>query len=180
MILEYKIKIKKNNSWRPQRQNLWNQSALQSQSLNRHCEITDPRFNSKWERSHHTYLLGKLHGSQHQRNVECWGPPGFCSLDQLPAHVPWTYYCLRLTPVSHHRVDFTKPLVLFYSLTERVTETRHVLFCMESRSATQRQLHWFLMNMILSLFPLTLPFPSPLFWSLIMPCMMVFDFWGFK
>ena len=71
------------------------------------------------------------------------------TLDQLPAPVPWTAYCLRLTPGSHHTVDSSKPLLLFCSPTERVPETRYILVSMESRSSTGRRPSWVLINMIL-------------------------------
>ena len=59
-----------------------------------------------------------LRGTCHLRDVEYWRPPGFCPLHPLPAPVPWTACCLRLTPVSHHTVTSTKLLILFYSPTE--------------------------------------------------------------
>ena len=71
------------------------------------------------------------------------------TLDYLPAPIPWTTYCLRFTLVRRLTIDSTKFLVLFYSPTERVPETRQVLFCTESRSATQRRSSWFLTNIIL-------------------------------
>ena len=88
--------------------------------------------------------------------------------------------CVRLTPVSCHRFDSTKPLVLFYSPTERVPETRPVLVSMESRSTTRRWLSWSLSNRILhsshshSLSHLVST------GQLIMSCLVVFDFWGYK
>ena len=63
--------------------------------------------------------------------------------------VPCTAYCLRLTPVSSPTLESTKPLVLFSSPTEWVTETWHILVPMGSRSTTCRRLSWFLINMIL-------------------------------
>ena len=71
------------------------------------------------------------------------------TLDQLPAPGPWTASFLRLTSTSHHTVNSTKPLLLFHSPTETVTEARHILVSMESRSTTWRWLSWFLSNMIL-------------------------------
>ena len=68
---------------------------------------------------------------------------GILTLDQLPAPVPCTTYCLSLTPVSRYTVHSTKPLFLFYSPTGRVTEPPHGI-----TSTTQRRLSWFLINMI--------------------------------
>ena len=73
------------------------------------CNRKSPRMNSKWERSPHMNILGKIpHGPTYHRDVEYWGPPEICPLDQPPAPVAWTSYCLRLTLVSHHTVSSTK------------------------------------------------------------------------
>ena len=97
------------------------------------------------------------------------------TLDQLPAPVPWTAYRLRLTPVGRHTITSTKPLLLFYSPTERVSDqTRHLLRGIEIRNMRTT----FLVpdEHAPSLFTLMLPLPSHLSWSLIMSCLVVFDF----
>ena len=69
------------------------------------------------------------------------GPPTrSCSLDIL---LPDTHPCQLST------VDSTKSLVLFYSPTERVPETRHILISLRSRPTTRRRLSWFLSSTIL-------------------------------
>ena len=84
------------------------------------------------------YIMGKVTQRLPTYSTQMWsvevhqdldiGPPTrSCSLD-IP--LPDTHPCLLST------VDSTKPLVLFYSSTERVPETRHIRVSMESRPST--------------------------------------------
>lgn len=149
-----------------------------NRSHDMNLEIIPPTFDLKWENLPQVYILRKiLHGppptSQRYAVVRS---TGILTLDHLPTPVPWTASSLRFTPVSCHTINSTKPLLLFYSPTETVSETRHMLICMKSRSTTQKQLSWFLINMILLSSHATLPFPSHPSWSLITSCLVVFDF----
>lgn len=87
--------------------------------MNMHSETIAPRIDPQWERfpdihperdstwtSHTLQKCGVLRSTR------------FLTLDQLPAPVPWTSYCLRLTPAQPIHINCTKPWVLFYSPTE--------------------------------------------------------------
>ena len=86
-----------------------------------HSEIITPRIDAQWEISNLMYILGKIPQGLPTTSLRCGvlRSTRILTLDHLPAPIPWTAYCLRLTPVSCHTVDSTKPLVLCYSPTER-------------------------------------------------------------
>ena len=119
--------------------------------MNMHSKTITPRINPQWESFPRMYILGKIPQGLPPTSLRCGvlRPTMILTLDLLPASVPWTAYCLRLTPVSCHTVDSTKPLFLFHSPIGAVPETRHVLISMESTSTTRRRPSWFLINMIL-------------------------------
>ena len=107
----------------------WTHYSQNRSPMGKISQYIHPGENSTWT-SHTLQKCGVLRSTR------------ILTLDQLPAPAPWTASRLRLTPVSRHTINSTKPLVLFYSPTERVTETRHVVFCVESRSTTWRRLSW--------------------------------------
>ena len=140
------------------------------------CNRKSPRMNSKWERSPHMNIPGNIpHGPAYHRDVEYWGPPGICPLDQLPAPVAWTSYC-RCSPLSAITLSALLNFgpVLFTYRNGHWGQT-HLLHGI--KITKRRWLSW----LPWSFSPHSpLPFPSHLSWSLIMSCLVVFDFWGFK
>ena len=119
--------------------------------MNMYFETITPRINPQWESFPRMYILGKIPQGLPTTSLRCGvlRPTRILTLDHLPAPIPWTAYCLRLTPVSCHTVDSTKPLVSFHSPTGRAPETRHIFISMESTSTIQRRPSWFPINMIL-------------------------------
>ena len=88
--------------------------------MNMYFETITPRINPQWESFPRMYILGKIPQGLPTTSLRCGvlRPTRILTLDHLPAPIPWTAYCLRLTPVSHHTVTSTKLLILFYSPTE--------------------------------------------------------------
>lgn len=89
--------------------------------LNRHSETVAPRIDPNGKRYPIYTSWAKFHMDPHlhQRDV-IFTSAGILSIASATSSpVPRTAYCLRLTAVSH-TVDSPKPLVLFYSPTERV------------------------------------------------------------
>ena len=96
---------------------MWLEACIPITDLNLRSEISTPRIHPKCGRLPHMYILGKFHMDPllHHRDVECevhqdsdvGSPTSSCTLD---------IDCVRLTPVSCHTVDSSKPLVLLFHL----------------------------------------------------------------
>ena len=107
--------------------------------MNLNSETIPPRIDLKWERSPQMYLLGKVPQGPPPTSKRCElvRSTRILTLDQLPAPVPWIAYCLSLIPGGCQKVNSTN-FFFFYSPTEIVTETRHILVSMESRPTISR------------------------------------------
>ncbi|XP_069429489.1 odorant-binding protein-like [Ovis canadensis] len=91
--------------------------------------IKGPTLCTCWEKFHRDSNITEMWSTEVHRDSDIGSATRSCTLDSL---LPEAH------PVSHHMVDSSKPLVLFYSPTERVPETRPILVSMESRSTTRR------------------------------------------
>ncbi|XDB67178.1 hypothetical protein AB1E18_019602 [Capra hircus] len=93
--------------------------------------IKGPTLCTSWEEFHRDSSITEMWSTEVHQDSDIGSATSSCTLDSLLSEAH---------PISHHAVDSSKPLVLFYSPTERVPETRPTLVAMESRSTTQRSL----------------------------------------
>lgn len=148
--------------------------------MNMHSETIAPRIDPQWERFPDICILGKAvpHGPHTLQKCGVLRSTRFLTLDQLPAPVPWTSYCLRLTPASRHTLNCTKPWVLFYSPTESHWYQTH-LHGIKINNTDWDTFPGSSLTWSFSLHMHTV-FPSHPSWSLMASYLVVFDFWGFK
>ena len=100
---------------------------LPSQSMNVHSEIIAPRIQPNGKDHPVSTSLGKFHTDPHSTEVwstEVHQDSVHWISYQLP--VPWTAYCLRLTPVSQHTVTLLNLPFCFIHLQKESLRPSHL------------------------------------------------------